>query len=173
MPFCNHCGSEYVLGSQQCGQCRKSLPQLPAVEAPHAATAEPSRFLRLLAGAIDLAVAFGGGMLLQAGIGRKVLLLGFVRMAVVLALPFIYLLLKDALGGKSVGKLMCGLVVYNQREGKLAGAADSILRNWILLVPIVGVTMVGAQIATGRSRRAGDGSAGTVVITDLDYMARS
>ena len=46
-----------------------------------------------------------------------------------------YLLLRDAVGGQSIGKIMMGLTVIRVETGKPCRAIDSIRRNALLLVP--------------------------------------
>jgi hypothetical protein len=88
-------------------------------------------------------------------------------------LPSLYLLLKDGFGGKSIGKLIAGLVVWDLATGRPASFVDSINRNWPLAVPVFGPSVValiaGAQILAGRAYRVGDRAASTV-ITDAESL---
>lgn len=108
------------------------------------------------------------------------------RVFLVMLIPALYMVIRDALGGKSVGKLLLGLTTYNLRERKPADFADSVLRNWffaVLLLPpslnLLRVTfsfgmvvfallslLVMLQILVGDGRRLGDGQAGTLVVDD-------
>ena len=110
-------------------------------------------------------------------LGRRVPMIRgiwFVGALGMVLLPNPYLLLKDAIEGKSIGKLVMGIVAYNEKEGRPGGLLDSIIRNWYLVIPMVGPLVVsaaiGAQILTGRRRRLGDEGADTVVISDLEYQ---
>jgi hypothetical protein len=132
---------------------------------------------RVVAGLIDLAIAysvFAYILLLLSRrfpVGRALLILGG---ALVLLIPNPYLLLKDTFQGKSIGKVITGLVAYNEEERRAGGLKDSVLRNWYLGVPLVGPTVLavvmGMQILAGRPLRLGDASAHMRVITDLDYQ---
>lgn len=46
-----------------------------------------------------------------------------------------YLLFRDAVGGRSVGKFCCGLVVINVESGRPCGWNGSISRNALLILP--------------------------------------
>jgi hypothetical protein len=133
---------------------------------------------RLVAGAIDLLIGhalwYGLAVLLSRRfpLVRGMLLPTWLVLAVVLPNP--YLLLRDAIEGKSVGKLLMGLVVFNERERRVGGALDSINRNWPLAIPLIGSTLIGLvmglSILIGRPRRLGDHWAETVVLADLEYQ---
>lgn len=104
---------------------------------------------------------------------RWPVLFGGVTLLVLLMIPNPYLLLKDALRGKSVGKLIAGLIVYNEHEQRASGVFDSVIRNWYLSIPFVGpllALVMGAQVLGGKSSRLGDRAAHTRVITDLEYQ---
>lgn len=59
-----------------------------------------------------------------------------------------YLLLRDAVAGRSVGKFVCGLVVINLETGRPSGKAASISRNALLLLPGANVVAVFFEAAT-------------------------
>jgi hypothetical protein len=88
--------------------------------------------------------------------------------------PNPYLLLRDSVEGKSVGKLVMGLVVYNETDRRSGGVWDSINRNWVLFLPFVGSTLMalvlGANILAGRRQRLGDQWAHTRVLSDVEYL---
>src|SRR5688572_23618364 len=46
-----------------------------------------------------------------------------------------YLLLRDAIGGQSIGKLLLGLVVVDLETGRVASVSGSVRRNLLLLLP--------------------------------------
>jgi hypothetical protein len=108
------------------------------------------------------------------------------RVFLLLFIPAIYMVIRDSLAGKSLGKILLGLTTYNLHERKPADFADSVLRNWffaILLLPpslsILRITIslgmvafavlslaIALQIAFGSGRRIGDGQANTLVVED-------
>ena len=181
MPYCNRCGAVYQFGEGACRKCGAELPKIRDAQA-RGVTAElvlhtPSA-RRVLAGLIDLAIAYGLFAVVLLLLSRRfpmarplVLILGS---AIVLLFPNPYLVLKDAIQGKSIGKVIAGLVAYNEQERRAGGVMDSILRNWYLGVPLVGPTLlaavIGVQVLGGRPRRLGDAATHTRVITDLDYQ---
>ncbi len=62
MPYCKSCGSEYGLGADRCSRCGADLPKLqPATVGRDSAipTPGPTRNTRLVAGIIDLGIAYG------------------------------------------------------------------------------------------------------------------
>lgn len=176
MPFCSQCGYEYALGVERCARCGATLPQLP--QQPQLEGAEGvqvPRLRRFIAGLIDLGVAYAlFGSFLFFLLARRLLLLRLLRRGLAFTAPHVYLLLKDSLEGKSIGKVIAGVVVYNEKERKVGGLLDSIIRNWYLAIPFLGPTLlavvIGAQILSGRRKRLGDEGANTIVITDLDYQ---
>ena len=109
-----------------------------------------------------------------------------MRMFLLFCLPAAYLVLRDSLGGKSIGKFMFGLTTWNVEDRKPAGFAESVLRNWLLscviLPPYITVfrltlsfgmllcafvsLLFALQILFGGGRRIGDGTAGTIVVED-------
>ena|SRR5689334_2798009 len=98
--------------------------------------------------------------------------------------PAAYLLFRDAIGGRSLGKLATGLLVWDDRAGRPAGFLDSVIRNApfaVLLIPVGGppllwplyvIKLVAAmlsvtmlwQILRGHPRRILEGPATTHVI---------
>lgn len=88
--------------------------------------------------------------------------------------PALYLLLRDALDGRSIGKAITGLQVIEVRERRPANIVDSIVRNgWLGLVtmPWIGppiaiawMSLTGAQVLLGAPRRFGEGFAATRVV---------
>jgi hypothetical protein len=127
---------------------------------------------RFAAGSIDLGIAmviFGALFF-----SRRLMILLFLRRGLAVMVPHAYLLVKDAFEGKSIGKLLLGLVTYNEKEKKAAGLLDSIIRNWYLAIPFLGPTLlavvIGAQILSGKRKRMGDEAADTTVISDFEYQ---
>lgn len=112
---------------------------------------------RLFAAAID-------GMLV-------VTTLAFYRISE--SLPYLlagaaYLLLRDAIAGRSVGKFFCGLVVVNLLTGRPCGYGAAINRNALLLLPGANVVAAFLEAATivrdPLGHRLGDRFAATQVV---------
>lgn len=173
MAFCSRCGREYSLGQETCAKCGSPLPSPAEATGDMPAKMDPApRLQRALAGVIDVLVAYG--LLFALLASKRLLVLIVLRFGVALLVPHLYLLLKDSIEGKSIGKLLLGVLVYNEKERRAGGLLDSIIRNWYLAIPIVGPTLfvlvIAVQIISGLERRLGEGSAGTRVITDLQYV---
>jgi hypothetical protein len=83
----------------------------------------------------------------------------------------VYLLLRDGMGGQSLGKLLLGLVVVNVRTGKLCSWKDSVLRNVFVLIPGANVVAFFLEAVTiirdPLGNRLGDRLAQTQVIDGL------
>jgi hypothetical protein len=83
----------------------------------------------------------------------------------------LYLLLRDSIGGQSLGKLLVGLVVVNVRTGGLCTWKESVLRNVFALSP--GANIVAPFLETitiirdPQGQRLGDRLAQTQVIEGL------
>ena len=147
-----------------------------------------SRVRRIAAFSIDLGIAitlFGLGLaipiglkpLIRQGMFYKILVLG----------PCVYLLLRDAIAGRSIGKLLTGLVTWDISRRAPAGLMDSVIRNWPLaalaypldgpawlpllwplyalktIAGLLALSMV-VQVVMGRPRRSLDGMATTQVV---------
>jgi hypothetical protein len=78
-----------------------------------------------------------------------------------------YMLLKDAYGGKSIGKTILNLTLVVPGRKRVVGWAESINRNWPLLLPPL-LPMIAVQILLGKRTRFGDVE-GCVVIDDADW----
>ena len=80
----------------------------------------------------------------------------------------LYLLLRDGVAGRSVGKFCCGLVVINLKTGRPCGQGASISRNALLLLPGANVVAMFLEAATivrdPQGQRLGDRLAWTQVI---------
>ena len=60
--------------------------------------------------------------------------------------PCAYLMFRDAIAGRSVGKLATGLLVWDDKAGRPGGFMDSVIRNWplaLLMLPIGGPLVQG------------------------------
>jgi uncharacterized RDD family membrane protein YckC len=91
--------------------------------------------------------------------------------ALALVVAGIYLLLRDGIGGQSLGKLVVGLVVVNIRTGRFCSWKDSALRNVFVLIPGANVMAVFLESLTmirdPQGQRLGDRIAQTQVIEGL------
>lgn len=172
MPFCNKCGNEYPIGEERCSKCGSVLPRLiqqSSVRDP--VSFSNPKLKRFVAGIIDILVVFCIFFVLF--FSKRLIVALLLRRGLAVVVPHLYILLKDSIEGKSIGKLIVGIMVYNEKEKKVAGVLDSIIRNWYLAIPFLGPTLlalvIGAQILSGKNKRLGDEGAGTIVITDTDY----
>ena len=203
-PFCPHCGSEFDASQATCPKCGADLNDL--VLKGSAASEDDSRresdstrqdnqatstefpvappMKRLLAATIDLGLAFALMFLSARFFLGSTWLTKWLFILVVL--PAVYLVLRDSLGGKSVGKFALGLTTYNLKRNRPADFADSVIRNWFLFVIILPPSLPGIffmirvgsfifavigliiliQIVSGARRRLGEGVAGTIVLED-------
>ena len=82
-----------------------------------------------------------------------------------------YLLLRDALWGRSVGKLFCGLVVIHVESRLPCGTWGSVNRNLLLLLPGANIAAAFLETATivrdPQGQRLGDRFAQTQVVEGL------
>ena len=82
-----------------------------------------------------------------------------------------YLLLRDAMRGQSIGKVVFGLVVVSLETGRPASFAASVRRNALLLLPganVVAVFLEGVTILRDpQGQRLGDRLAQTQVVEGL------
>ncbi len=85
-----------------------------------------------------------------------------------LAASAAYLLLRDAMGGQSLGKLILGLVVIDLQTGRPSSLSGSVRRNLLLLLPganVVAIFLEARTIVTDpQGQRLGDRLAQTHVI---------
>jgi len=90
------------------------------------------------------------------------------RAPLYLALGAGYLLLRDAIAGQSVGKILLGLVVIDLTTGRAASVSDSVKRNLLLLLPGANVVAIVLEARTIMSdpqgQRLGDRLAQTQVV---------
>ena len=79
-----------------------------------------------------------------------------------------YLLLRDAIGGQSIGKILAGLVVIDLSTGRVAALPASVKRNFLLLLPganVVAVVLEARTIVSDpQGQRLGDRLAQTQVV---------
>lgn len=137
----------------------------------------PARGKRLLAGLIDLLVAVALGVFVL-WLGSKFAYLQFFkkRYMIIALLPALYLVLRDSIGGKSIGKLVAGIKVVRVKSNNVGGFGESLLRNFafaLLGIPLIGwfvggamIVVIFVQIMLGKEQRLGDRFAGTMVIDD-------
>ena len=82
-----------------------------------------------------------------------------------------YVLLRDAMRGQSIGKVVFGLVVISLETGRPASFATSVRRNAVLLLPganVVAVFLEGSTILRDpQGQRLGDRLAQTQVVEGL------
>jgi len=82
-----------------------------------------------------------------------------------------YLLLRDAVGGRSIGKLLFGLVVISMETGRPSSFAGSVERNFLLLLPGANVVAIFLEARTvvrdPQGQRLGDRLAQTQVVEGL------
>jgi len=71
--------------------------------------------------------------------------------------------IKDGFGGKSIGKLICGVTVVKEDTYKGSGFRASFFRNILLNIPFFPFVVL---VMMNKGHRPGDGFAGTRVIWD-------
>ena len=73
----------------------------------------------------------------------------------------LYCLFKDCLfGGRSLGKLICGLTIHNFETGEKASFCSLIVRNLAYVI----ITIEGVVVLLNKGRRIGDLMANTKVV---------
>ncbi len=173
MPYCGNCGTEYQSGQSYCTKCNNPLSNIEQTKPPEVKKLSTDdivapRTLRIVAGIIDIMVAVALTFLLLSPRLRMLNMIGIKRI-ISFSAPGLYLILKDCIDGKSIGKLFLGLTVYNTIEKKPTGLADSIIRNWFLGIPIIGPTIMSALMLIQiilTNKRWGDKMTHTIVIKD-------
>jgi hypothetical protein len=177
MPYCEKCGNNYSSGEQKCSQCGAPLPTMQDQTETSNKQKDFSNPVtkRLIAGVVDYLIALAIFVLLF--LSKRMIFLIILRRGLALVIPHLYLLVKDSIEGKSIGKTLVGILVFNEKDKKPGGLLDSIIRNWYLAIPIIGPTIlvifIGSQILSGKQKRIGDEGAGTIVITDSEYQRMS
>jgi hypothetical protein len=90
------------------------------------------------------------------------------RAPLYLALGAAYLLLRDAIGGQSIGKILLGLVAIDLTTGRAATVSGCMKRNLLLLLPganIVAIVLEARTIVSDpQGQRLGDRLAHTQVV---------
>ncbi len=174
--FCSKCGAQLHEALESIvvtGTPPGSIPRETQLETYPAAP----RVRRLFAAAIDIAI---GSLFLIPLISLPIWMGAFVKGSfltkILRFLPALYLLFRDSIGGRSIGKALMGLVTYDRSLRRPANVIDSVVRNWPLaftLIPWIGwilscvfTAIIAIQILIGRPRRLGDGFATTQVIDE-------
>ena len=124
-----------------------------------------------------LASAYGKANLrrrfLAAGVDLSLVITGVVLYGATRAVPFligaaVYLVMRDAVAGRSVGKFLFGLVAMHLESGQPAGPMASLRRNLLFLLPGANVMAVGLESLTivrdPQGQRLGDRLAQTQVV---------
>jgi uncharacterized RDD family membrane protein YckC len=71
--------------------------------------------------------------------------------------------IKDGFGGKSLGKLICGVTCVKEETYEPAGFGASFLRNMVLVIPFAPLIVL---VMMNKGHRPGDGLAKTRIIWD-------
>lgn len=174
-----------MFGAERCPHCGQVLPLVP----PEASDQRPTtdiRFRRAFAGLVDfsiasiLAVVIYRAFIFRFAVRTRLLII-LISIAASL-LPGVYLLLRDSLGGKSLGKLLVGLTVVNPVRHRRGGVADSLLRNlvfgfavipglgWLVTLVICGI--VASAVLSGNPVRLGEGLTDARVMDDREAEAQ-
>jgi uncharacterized RDD family membrane protein YckC len=108
-----------------------------------------------------------------AGVDASVVMTVVVLYTATGAVPFligaaIYVAMRDAIAGRSVGKFLLGLVVIQLETGRPAGPMVSLRRNLLFLLPGANLVAVGLESLTivrdPQGQRLGDRLAQTQVV---------
>jgi len=141
---------------------------------------------RVLAGLVDAALVAALTYFIVRRLGLRVVArptrLAAISLLMMAVLPTAYAVLRDAFNGRSVGKALLGLQVFNTEKGKPAGLKESILRNALqgfVVVPVVGWLLWAGfgivatiQLLTGRERRLGEGLCPEAVVVEEGSLGR-
>ena len=102
----------------------------------------------------------------QASLGINSGLASFLSGLSFLSIPFVvvYWVVKDCIGGVSVGKWMAGCRVVSRRHGIPIGLGNSFLRNLIFLIPLSPLLELAVASFRPDGRRIGDLLADTTVV---------
>ena len=124
-----------------------------------------------------LASAYGKANLrrrfLAAGVDASLAVTGVVLYGATGAVPFligaaVYLVMRDAIGGRSVGKFLFGLVAMHLESGRPVGPLASLRRNLLFVLPGANAVAVCLESLTivrdPQGQRLGDRLAQTQVI---------
>ena len=127
-----------------------------------------------------LASAYGKANLrrrfLAAGVDASLVITGVVLYGATRAVPFligaaVYLVMRDAIAGRSVGKFLFGLVAMHLESGRPAGPMASLRRNVLFVLPGANAVAVCLESLTivrdPQGQRLGDRLAQTQVVEGL------
>ena len=127
-----------------------------------------------------LASAYGKANLrrrfLAAGVDASLVITGVVFYGATGGVPFligsaVYLVMRDAVAGRSVGKSLFGLMAMHLESGRPAGPMASLRRNLLFLLPGANIMAVGLESLTivrdPQGQRLGDRLAQTQVVEGL------
>lgn len=121
---------------------------------------------RFLAAAVDASLVLSGVSLYTAT-GASAFLVGAA----------LYVAMRDAVAGRSVGKFVFGLVVIRLESGRPAGAMASLRRNLLFLLPGANVVAIGLESLTivrdPQGQRLGDRLAQTQVVEGFTVRERA
>ena len=86
----------------------------------------------------------------------------------------LYIIFKDSISGKSIGKALTGLRVIDAKEEKPVGFGVSIKRNFLFIIPIFPLVELIVANCRKDKRRLGDLIAGTSVVkTNKSQLANN
>jgi uncharacterized RDD family membrane protein YckC len=168
-PVCGNCGADVSIDSNQCSGCGA------AVQIEHI-----YRFgtwwERAIATAIDVLVF----VMVTAAVPRLLVNAGYTQQradlvggVLLVAGLFIYFVVMDATTGKTLGRMVFGLLVLTKEETR-TGIGRSIVRDILKILGIGGYFPVtlGCILWSKRSQRIGDMLAGTIVVKDVTERVR-
>lgn len=113
---------------------------------------------------------------LAAGVDASLVITGVVLYGSTRAVPFligaaVYLVMRDAIAGRSVGKFLFGLAVVHLESGRPAGPMASLRRNLLFVLPGANAVAVCLESLTivhdPQGQRLGDRLAQTQVVEGL------
>lgn len=167
MAYCGDCGAPIEVG-ERCIKCSGTTVKSISGNRPVASR----RFAAALLDTLIVVTVMGALLAVFAMTKRPFVIPGFRRLFGIL-LPIVlavgYVLMRDAFGGKSIGKMLCNITAVN-RWGQPTGFVDSVLRNWLLAIPPFAL-IVGLQLSVGRPSRLGEPQ-GFQVVHDDDLLER-
>jgi uncharacterized RDD family membrane protein YckC len=118
---------------------------------------------------VIVGVIMGGSMVVSLvlasisdTLGAMSMLLTFGSMGIIFIAMFGYILLRDGIGGRSIGKKLMGLKVVE--GGKPCSYVGSIKRNITLIIPILGFVEMIMPFIDPEGKRFGDKFADTQVV---------
>jgi len=174
MPYCQNCGNSFLPGDIKCTKCGINLEEAvnQKIIGKKIYNFSNPVLRRAIAALIDYSIVIGA-ILFFIFFKRRALPFLLIRRVLAIIIAPLYFLLKDSLFGKSIGKLFGGIMVFNEKENKRGSILDSIIRNWYLVIPVVGPTIfaviMAVQLISGKRQRMGDKAASTIVIKKVEY----